>query len=819
MSKMLTFDEIENLDIKKKFAKCNLCSNSCGLTVHTFNKERYITGNRCDKPLKKKKKRNLHNMYEYKYERIFDYAPLPDNEAVRGQIGIPRVLNMYEHYPFWFTFFNNLKFQVLISSRSSKYIYELGMDTIPSESLCYPAKLTNGHIQDLIDRDVKTIFYPSIMYEKGKEKKFSCPVVMSYPEVISRNMDTIEEENIDFIHPFLVMHDNNELLNSLVKLCKEKWNISKQDVETALNEGLKELELVSEHINLYGDQALKAIEKFGNKGVVLSGRPYHLDPELNHGIDSLIASQDMVVLTEDFIATKESSNIKLRVIDQWEYHARLYKAASVVGKNDSLELIQLNSFGCGLDAITTDQVKEILDHHNKVYTCLKIDEGDNLGAAKIRIRSLKAAISDREKLEIKPVVDTYEYEYAKLDTDLSEYKIFAPQMSPIHFDFIQTAFRTQGYDIDVLPAIDKEAIEYGIKFVNNDSCYPALVVIGQLLEAVDKYKGDKKIALLITQTGGACRATNYIALLRKALTSAGYPDIPVLSLNAGNVDDENSMNLKLPTMKRAFLGIMYGDIFMNVLYRMRPYEKNKGQTQRMYEEWVLKAQENILDGSIRTMRKNIRQIIKDFDNIPICSEKKPRVGIVGEILVKYHPSANSNLVEVIEENGGEAVVPGLLDFFLYSLYNGYNYNKEFKKTNFTTNRFIIEFVERFRGFIKTELKKSDNFDTIHSIKDTARKASDFLDLGNISGEGWFLTGEMVNLIEDNVPNIVCTQPFGCLPNHITGKGMFKAINKKYPQANLCPIDYDPGASEVNQISRIKLMMSVAKKNLKKENNI
>ncbi len=815
---MLNLKDIENLDVSQKNARCGLCSNNCQLNIYNFSSKKYISGNRCDRPLKSKNKSNKFNMYKYKYERLFDYTPLSDKEAKRGVIGIPRVLNIYEHYPFWFTLFTNLKFQVIISPRSNKKIYELGMQTIPSESLCYPAKLANGHVQSLIDQGIKNIFYPSVILEDDNENnnKYSCPVITSYPEVIKSNMDSIKENDINFIHPFINFSTEKTLFKNLKFLLKE-FDVDKNELKDAIKLAFLELENYNEELLKKTKEVINKIEKENDKAIVLSGRPYHLDPEVNHGIDEIIISQGINVLSEDSISKLNKDKLNLRVIDQWNYHSRLYKTANYVAKHKNLELVQLNSFGCGIDSITSDQVKEILEHYNRIYTGIKIDEGENLGAAKIRIRSLNATLNNR--INKKKNSGDYNYKPVKIEGDLKDYTILAPQMSPFHFELIQEAVRSEGYKIKILPEVDKGAIDYGLKYVHNDSCYPALVVIGQMIKALEDYDLKKeKIALIITQTGGGCRATNYIALLRKGLKEAGMENVPVIALNSGNVEDVNTFKINYGFIKKSLISVLYGDVLLRCVHKIRPYEKVKGSTNKLHKKWVQQIKDDLKNTNYFKFRKNVKKIIKDFDNLEIDENiKKPKVGIVGEILVKYHPTANNQLVKLLEENGAEVIIPDFLDFFLYGMY-GRKYLSDFvnyKKKDSLKEGFLYKFLEMYRSVLKKEFKKSKNFKNIHSIEHTAQNASKFLDLGNQTGEGWFLTGEIVNLLEDGIDNIVCTQPFGCLPNHIMGKGMFKPLRETYEQANIIAIDYDPGASEVNQVSRIKLMLSVAKKNLKR----
>ncbi len=818
---MLDLEQLDNLEIRQRNARCGLCANNCQLNMYNFSGNRYISGNRCDRPLKSKNYSNYFNMYQYKYERLFDYAPLTDEEATRGQIGIPRILNIYEHYPFWFTLFNELKFQVLISPRSTKQIYELGMQTIPSESLCYPAKIANGHVQSLIDLGLKNIFYPSVLFEtpdekENKEKMFSCPVITSYPEVIRSNMDSIKQNNVDFMHPFVSFIDEKTMYLNL-KFLKAKFAISTSELKQAISCAFKELEKYKNDLDQKTQKVIAKLEDTNEKAVVISGRPYHIDPEINHGIDNIVISQKMHVLTEDVIARLNDDEFKLRVVDQWKYHSRLYQSANVIGKSRNLEIIQLNSFGCGIDSITSDQVKEIIEHYNKVYTGIKIDEGENLGAAKIRIRSLKATLNNRS---VQPLTEkNYDYDPVKLDGDLKDYTILAPQMSPFHFEFIESAAQSEGYNIKVLPDVDKGAINYGTKYVHNDSCYPALIVIGQMIKALEQYDLDKdKVALVISQTGGGCRATNYIALLRKGLVEANMANVPVIALNSGNVVDENTFPLSLNFLKKVAIGILYGDALLRVVHRMRPYEKVVGTTDKLHDKWRKIITDDVENGKYLRFRKNIKALINDFDNIEIDETLvKPKVGIVGEILVKYHPTANNQLVDLLERNGAEAVIPDFLDFFLYGLEARRYVEKDLlgNKKDALLKDMMIMALEKYRNVLKKAISSSKNFKDIHSIKHTANNAKELLDLGNQTGEGWFLTGEIINLLEDEVNNIVCTQPFGCLPNHIMGKGMFKPIRDRYEQANIVAIDYDPGASEVNQESRIILMLSVAKKNLNK----
>lgn len=823
ISTIITRDKINDFTIETSCERCGICGNNCLLTINKFSEtEKYITGNRCERPLGEiAKKKNVPNLYKYKLKRIFSYKPLSKEEAIRGEIGIPRVLNMYENYPFWFTFLTKLKFKVVLSPISNKEIFKLGIETIPSESACYPAKISHGHIMYLINKGLKIIFYPCVPYEykedSGANNHYNCPMVTSYPDVIKNNIDDLKEKNIKYLSPFLSLHNNEKLYKRLYEIFEE-FNVTKKEIIEAVDAAFNERENVVSDIRKKGEETLKYIEEHKMKGIVLSGRPYHIDPEINHGLTDIITSFNMAVLTEDSVAHLGNLERPIRVVDQWMYHTRLYRAAAFVKERTDLELIQLTSFGCGLDAVTSDQVAEILASRGKMYTLIKIDEGSNLGAVKIRIRSLKAAMEEREKnnVKLKNIDNSYKKNLFTKEMK-KDWTILAPQMSPIHFQFIEKAVRASGYNIDVLPANDKEAIEEGIKYVNNDACYPSILVIGQMINALKSGKYDpNKTALIISQTGGGCRATNYVGFLKKGLREAGFPNVPIISLNVLGMERQPGFKISYRLIKKLMMGVIYGDLFIRVLYRVRPYETVKGSANKLYEYYREKAFKNVENGNKNEMNKLVKEIVKAFDTLEINDEVKPKVGIVGEILVKYHPTANNNIVDVLEKEGAEVVVPELLDFFLYCCYNSKFKNRYLSGSSIvkTGCDIAISYIESYRKVVIKELQNSERFGYPSSINNLAKKAANVVSLGNQTGEGWLLTGEMVELIESDVNNIVCIQPFACLPNHITGKGMIKALKSKYPLANIVAVDYDPGASEVNQLNRIKLMMSVAFKNLK-----
>ena len=825
---MLSLDKIIDLTYTTTMSRCRGCVNHCVLTINRFEGGRqYISGNRCERGLGvEKAKRDIPNLYNYKYHRLFDYEPLSQDQASRGTVGIPRVLNMYENFPYWATFFKELGYRVVLSPQSNRQIYELGIETIPSESECYPAKLAHGHVSWLIKQNVPFIFYPCIPYERneveGAGNHYNCPIVTSYAENIKNNMEELKENNIHFMNPFMAFTNESILENQLAREFKKELNIPESETRAAAKKAWAELAQARIDVQKKGEEVVAYLKETGKKGIVLAGRPYHIDPEINHGIPDLITSYGFAVLTEDSISHLAPIDRPTIVTDQWMYHSRLYAAASFVKNQDNLDLVQLNSFGCGLDAVTTDQVSDILTGSGKIYTVLKIDEVNNLGAARIRIRSLISALRVRDERRYTRNIVSSSYNRVVFTKEMREnYTILCPQMSPIHFELIEPAVRTFGYNLEVLQNDDKTAVDTGLKYVNNDACYPSLIVIGQIMDALLSGKYDlDHTAVIMSQTGGGCRASNYIGFIRRALEKAGIPQVPVVSLNANGMETNPGFSLTPRLLTKALQAVVYGDIFMRVLYATRPYEKVPGSADALHEKWKKICVKSLSkkDPDMMTFTRNVRGIIHDFDNLERLDIKKPKVGIVGEILVKFSPLANNHIVELLESEGAEAVMPDLMDFLLYCFYNS-----NFKAENLGTKKSAaylcnmgISLLEYFRKTARKELEKSTHFTPPARIKDLAVMASDFVSIGNQTGEGWFLTGEMLELIHGGTNNIVCVQPFGCLPNHIVGKGVIKELRREYPLANLIAVDYDPGASEVNQLNRIKLMLATAHKNLENE---
>ena len=826
-STLATVEQIDKLDIQVTHTRCNGCENHCQLTINKFsNGKRHISGNRCEKGEGiVNKNSELPNLVKYKYDRIFGYTPLEEKDAPRGTIGIPRVLNMYEDYPFWFTLLTNLGFRVIISEKSTRKIYEKGIESMPSESVCYPAKLSHGHVISLIQKGIKTIFYPCMPYSRKEysdaNNRYNCPIVISYSEVLKNNVEELKDKDIKFINPFLPF-EPKQLMQRMMELEEFKeYNFTKKELKVAIAKAEEEYQKCREDIHNKGKETLEYIEKNNLKGIVLSGRPYHVDPEINHGIDTLITSLGMCVLTEDSVADKTLPERPLRVVDQWMFHSRLYAAADFVGRHDNLELVQINSFGCGVDAVTTDQVEEILTSFGKMYTLIKIDEVNNLGAVRIRLRSLLASINKRLN-EKKDNTSTGRYELNRIpftEEMKEEYTVLFPQMAPIHFEFLEPILQSEGYKAKLLRECTPHTIETGLKYVNNDACYPSIITTGQFIEALESGEYDvNKTALIMSQTGGGCRATNYIGFIRKALKDAGFEQVPVISFNVVGMEKNPGFKLTLSLVEKLLRGMVYADLLQKMLYKNRPYEKNKGETEKLFNEWMEKAKNLTINGKTREISKSIYQIVEDFEKIEWKTDiEKPRVGIVGEILIKYHPFGNNFVANLLEKEGAEVVLPDFLGFIKFIASNKVISNQMLKNDNKKAMLFkaAISLIDIFEKDVRKALERSKKgYLPTSNIWHLADNVKSVLSTGNQTGEGWFLTAEMLEYMENEIQNIVCVQPFACLPNHVVGKGVIKTIREMYPDANIVPVDYDPGASEANQTNRIKLLMTVAKDNLK-----
>ena len=399
------------------------------------------------------------------------------------------------------------------------------------------------------------------------------------------------------------------------------------------------------------------------------------------------------------------------------------------------------------------------------------------------------------------------------------YTILVPQMAPIHFELLETAVKSCGYNVVLLRNCTNHTVETGLKYVNNDACYPSILVTGQMIEALQSGKYDpNKTALIMSQTGGGCRATNYIGFIRKALKDAGFPNVPVISFNVVGMEKMPGFKITLPLIERLLKSVVYADLLQKMLTKNRAYEINKGETKKLFDIWLDKCKKLVVKSSMKDFKSSIYEMVEDFEKIELDKTLiKPKVGIVGEVLIKYHPFGNNYVAEKLEEEGAEVILPDFMGFVKFIATHKITFNQLIKTDKTKAKLFkaaikLIDILEKDSVIALSNSKKEYLLPC--NIWELEDKVKNILSIGNQTGEGWFLTAEMIEYIEHGIPNIVCVQPFACLPNHVVGKGVIKTIRSKYPEANISPVDYDPGASETNQANRIKLLMTVAKDNLK-----
>ncbi len=825
---------LEEFRVDTRIGRCRNCPNNCRLTISNFaDKRRFVAGNRCSRGAgaEKNKISEADNLSALKYRALFsgEYASGGNREfsgaggvtvvkrrsALRGRIGIPRVLNVFENFPLWNALFTYLDFEVILSAESSRELYAMGCHTIPSQTLCYPAKLAHGHIMDLLSKDVNAIFYPCLPMERkafaDQHNHYNCPVVSGYPELVFNNIDLLRNSDIKFYCPFLPL-EKRALLNQLKRI-ELFAGISSAELSAAVDAAFVAQDNFQRFMRQSGEKVLNKLKLSGKNGVILAGHPYHIDPEIHHGIADYIASLGVAVLTEDSVAHL-AGPLELRVVDQWTYHSRLYRAAAVAAGTHNLALVHLVSFGCGLSALTAEQIEEILAAGGNFYTQIKIDEGHNIGPARIRIRSLLASMEYRRNRRAARAVPQAAHTKAVFTRDMrATHTILVPLLSADVSRLIHEACAGCGYKTAFLPDLPPEAVERGLGLVNNDVCYPAIITVGQLVHAVRHSGFDPdQVALLTYQSGGACRATNYYALLRKALHDAELGHIPVVSLNTGGFESSPGFEIDWQLMKRFFLGVCFADLLSRLKLRVAPYEVRRGQTEETAELWLDKGAEVVRAGRRGLYASVMRDMVRAFEAIPrVAGSRRARVAIVGEILVKYHNVANNNLIHTIEAEGGEAVLPDMMDFFLYCLYDDI-----FRRQNLggswqadIKSRVLRQLVDYCRAPFFTALKGSRIFEQPVPFDVLRKQAEGLVSFGHQAGEGWLLAAEMLKYLECGIKNIICVQPFGCLPNHITGKGIFRELKRRYPDANITAIDYDQGSSEANQRNRIRLLMDLA----------
>ena len=799
---------------------CHGCDNQCLVTTYKFgNGKTYFSGNRCEKVFVNgaaAKYRGL-NAYQMKLSALFDRAKESEKsiEVVKNQdrrIGMLRALNQYEEFPFWHTFFTQCGWEVVLSDASNYSKYEQKAGMVMSDNICFPAKLMHSHVQNLVDKGVQRIFLPFVIHEQvaDGQNSYNCPVVTGYSEVIR----SVQGGQIDMISPAISFRDKDLLLRQCTDMMLQLGIKERSRVRSAFAKACYEQTLFERSLCHYSEDILLEARNHHRMVILLAGRPYHSDPLIQHQVADMIAGMGVDVITDDIVREKDIPLSDVHFVPQWAYPNRILKAAKWCAmQGDDVHMVQFTSFGCGPDAFLVDEVRDLLMRHHKSLTLLKLDDINNVGSMKLRIRSLieslKLAQSRKEgQAPQRPV------EFATtptFDEACRGRKILVPFFTQFVSPFIPVIFKLAGYDCESLPLSDSLSGDMGLRYANNEVCYPATLIVGDFVKAFRTGKYDpEQTAVAITQTGGQCRASNYITLIKKALVDAGFPQVPVISVafeDLGNYQPGFSIPVR-KILPMFFYGIMYGDVLAKFYYPAAVREREPGQAKALRDKYLQLGVEAALRKDRKALLRLLGEAAAEFN--AICIEKETRkVGVVGEIFLKFHPYAHKHVVDWLIERGIEVQPPILIDFFMQSFVN----RRVNLETHITRSK-VPDFI--FAALYKVIRKQYAKFNRIgaqfryyqplHDIFDEARSGQDILTLNAQFGEGWLLPAEVAEFAKHGVNHVISLQPFGCIANHIIARGVERRIKEFYPDMNLLSIDFDAGVSEVNITNRLLLFI-------------
>lgn len=800
---------------------CQGCENLCLISKLTFTSGKsFFTGNKCEKVYTNKGKDNAKgdNHYNFKLKQLNSFIK-PKSEKNHITIGIPRALNMYENFPFWSELLAECGINVVLSRPSTFKQYEKGIGSVMSDNICFPAKLVHGHIHDLLEMHVSRIFFPFVVYEKKEHpnvaNSFNCPVVTGYAEVIKSSIDTAARFNVPFDSPAINFEDEVLLKKACYQYLK-KFKISQSVFNSAFEKAFHKFE---EFRNSLKQNCIKIFEKAVAENrtlIMVAGRPYHTDQLIQHKLTDMIADFGVDVISDDLIRSDDYAKFtELNTVSQWTYTNRIMRAAQFVGQTETdMHFIEITSFGCGPDAFVVDEVSEILKSYGKTFTLLKVDDVSNIGSLKLRVRSLL------ESLKFKNATEPEQYKLKQTPhyNRASDKKktILAPFFSEFYSPFVRTFFEMMGYKFINLPPSDEKSIEYGLKYANNEICYPATLVIGDVIRALESGEWDlNDIVIGMTQTGGQCRATNYIMLIKKALLAAGYEHIPVISIafdDAMQNQQEFVLDYK-PLAKTAIFAALYADSISKIYYSAAAHEKQKGQAIALRDKYIDEVQKYVQQRNRNGMLELLHKATEDFNSVIDVTKNPPKIGIVGEIYVKYNSIGHKNVVNWLVEQNIEVVMPPILSFFIqYFVNRKVNIRENLDRKKLFDNFYPMIIKKVIDGAINKVSKVASNYKLwmpFGDIDEEAREAEKIITLATQFGEGWLIPAEISNFNKHNIQNVVSLQPFGCIANHIISKGIEKKIKSFYPKMNLLFLDFDSGVSDVNVHNRLHFMIKNA----------
>jgi predicted nucleotide-binding protein (sugar kinase/HSP70/actin superfamily) len=820
-----TFVGLERLEsvsnYEKRLIRCRGCENNCAVTKMTFPTGNvFYSGNRCEKIYTNsgKAEREGINLPALKYELLFDRVMEPESTP-KLTVGIPRVLNQFENFPFWNTLFVECGIKVQLSAPSSNSVFQKGTAHIMSENLCFPAKLVSGHIMDLIEAGVDRIFFPMVFYEESSfsdsANSYNCPVVSGYADVIRSVIDPQRKYGIPLDMPAINL-DDKKLLKKACITYLASLGIPKGIIRRAFDKALESQKQFKVQVRALAAEILANAKAETRPVILLLGRPYHIDPLINHKIPDILTGFGVDVITEDSIPLEPGQTLDNRnVMTQWEYLNRYYHAARWVGGQDNVELVQLNSFGCGPDPFVLEEVRTILGEYGKHPTVIRIDEIESPGSTRLRLRSMMEAIW----LNAKPTAHTYRPRktikvYQPEDRGRT---LIVPDFSRFCSPPIVRPFKDLGYEIVALPTADRASVDVGLKYTNNEICYPGIITIGDLIKALQSGKYDpSKTAIGFSQTGGQCRASSYPSMIKKALVAAGFEKVPVvtLSTNLENLNDQPGFKFDVKEyMYKAILGMLFTDALSEMYHTSAIRENRKGESIQLVDKYMRPFWEGYIPLERTALLEALDQAVADFNALGITDRKHPRVGIVGEIYVKYNAFSNNYVADWLMEQDIEVVMPTFLEFFAGGLVMMENrVNSNLKRPNllwllsFLGKRLLRSFLNEVDGI----MQKYRHYRPYHDIQEIARKAQEIVSLNHQYGEGWLIAGEIGSFVKDGINNVLCLQPFGCIANHVIAKGVEKRMKELYPQLNLLFLDADAGVSEVNFFNRMHFFINHAR---------
>lgn len=797
---------------------CRGCENNCTVTHFRFNNgERFYAGNKCEKIFTNSGSTVIKgsNMHTEKYELLFDRPIVEDGAALT--LGIPRILGIYENYPFWHKLFTDCGIKLVLSDKSTMKMFETGIATVMADNICFPAKLSHGHIYNLLEKKVNRIFMPYVVFEDKEDSEtnnsFNCPIVTGYSDVIKSAINPeksftvpVDAPTFTFANKKLMKRASRKYVLSLLP------HLSTAQIDKAFNSALKAQEEYENELNRRAKDILDSAVAENRLVILLAGRPYHIDPLIQHKIAGMITDFGADVITEDIVRDMQVATDKVQSVMQWEYTNRIFKSALWAANEapQNVSYVQITSFGCGPDAFILDEVSDILHRNGKNTTIIKMDDINNIGSTRLRIRSLVESLKFKFNSDIcKKKISVKTVPYEKRDRQRT---ILAPWFGDFYSPFIPPVFGLMGYKMENLPPSDYESVRYGLKYSNNEICYPATLVVGDLMKALESGEYDRnEIALGITQTGGQCRATNYVALIKKALIAAGFEDIPVVTLSTvPGLNEQPGFQVKWhKIIKVVAAAVVFADFLSQFYYSTIPRETEKGGAKRLKQQYLNLAVEAVKRNDANRLFELAGMAANEF--LAINSQKEvQRIGIVGEIYVKYNNFGHKNVVNWLVSQGVEPVVPSLTGFFIKCFVNQEaRVHGNVKERNIP--KFIMDFAKKtiYRMIRRMESKISHYpfFIPIANVHENAKFASEIINLNAQFGEGWGIPAEFAEFARNGISNIVSLQPFGCIANHVISKGIEKRTRELYPNLNLLFLDFDSGMSEANIFNRLHFMIS------------